>query len=122
MEFTPLNTPAQPTKTTQLALDLPIWMLSVDGAANSQGSGAGLILTSLNWIDVEYALIFRFQASNNEAEYEVVIDGLNLAHSMEADQLEVCSDSQLVVKQIEDSYEARGEKNDPLPQKGTRTV
>ena len=29
---------------------------------------------------------------------------------MEADQLEVCSDSQLVVKKIEDSYEARGEK------------
>ena len=24
MEFTPLNTPAQPTKTTQLTLDLPI--------------------------------------------------------------------------------------------------
>ena len=34
---------------------------------------------------------------------------LNLAHSIEADQLEICSDSQLVVKQIEDSYEARGE-------------
>ena len=29
---------------------------------------------------------------------------------MEANQLEVCSDSWLVVKQIEDSYEARGEK------------
>ena len=29
---------------------------------------------------------------------------------MKADQLEVSSDSQLVVKQIEDSYEARGEK------------
>ena len=29
---------------------------------------------------------------------------------MEADQLEICSDSQLVVNQIEDSYEARGEK------------
>ena len=29
---------------------------------------------------------------------------------MEADQLEVSSDSQLVVKQMEDSYEARGEK------------
>ena len=29
---------------------------------------------------------------------------------MEADQLEVSSDSQLVVKQIENSYEARGEK------------
>ena len=41
---------------------------------------------------------------------------------MEADKLEVCSISQLVVKQIEDSYEARGEKNDPLPQKGMRTA
>ena len=29
---------------------------------------------------------------------------------MEADQLEIRSDSQLVVKQIEDSYEVRGEK------------
>ena len=29
---------------------------------------------------------------------------------MEADQIEVCNDSQLVVKQIEDDYEAKGEK------------
>ena len=39
-------TPAQTTEATQLAPDLPIWKLSVDGAANAQGSGAGLILTS----------------------------------------------------------------------------
>ena len=70
----------------------------MDGAANAQGSGVGLILTSPDGIDVEYALRFGFQASNNEAEYEDVIDGLNLAHSMEADRLEVSSDSQLVVK------------------------
>ena len=82
----------------------------MDGAANSQGSGEGLILTSPDGIDVEYALRFGFQASNNEAEYEAVIAGLNLAHSMEANQLEVSNDSQLVVKQIEDSYEAREEK------------
>ena len=58
----------------------------------------GLILTSPDGIDMEYALKFRFQSSNNEAEYEAVIAGLNLAHSMEADQLEICSDSQLVAK------------------------
>ena len=103
MEFTPSNTSTKPTETTQLAPYLPIWRLSVDGVANSQRSGAGLILTSPDGIDMEYALRFGFQASNNEAEYEVVIAGLNLTHSMEADQLEVCSDSQLVVKQIEDS-------------------
>ena len=56
MEFTPIES----TDATQLTPDLPIWRLSVDGAANAQGSGAGLILTSPNWIDVEYALRFGF--------------------------------------------------------------
>ena len=59
---------------------------------------------------MEYALRFGVQASNNEAEYEDVIVGLNLTHSMKADQLEVCNDSQLVVKHIEDDYEAKGKK------------
>ena len=95
---------------SQATPDLPIWKLSVDEAANAQGSGAGLILTSPEGIDIEYALRFGFQASNNEAEYKVVIARFNLAHSMEVDQLEVCSDSQLVVKQIEDTCEAKGEK------------
>ena len=53
----------------------------------------GLILISPDGIDVEYAVRFEFQASNNEVEYEAVIVRLNLAHSMEADQLEICSDS-----------------------------
>ena len=106
MEFTP----AQSTEATQLAPDLPIRRLSINGAANAQGSSVGLILTSPDGIDTEYALRFGFQASNNEAKYEAVIAGLNLAHFMEADQLEVSNDSQLVVKQIEDSYEARGKK------------
>ena len=106
MEFTS----AELAEDTQTTPNLPIWKLSVDGAANAQGSGAGLILTSPEGIDIEYALRFGFRVSNNEAEYEAVIAGLNLAHSMEVDQLEVCSDSQLVVKQIEDTYKAKGEK------------
>ena len=94
MEFTS----AKPAKNAQAATDLSIWKLSVDGASNAHGSGADLILTSLEGIDIEYALGFGFHASNNEAEYEVVIEGLNLAHSLEVNQLEVYSDSQLVVR------------------------
>ena len=106
MEFTSVEL----AKATQTMPDLPIWRLFVDGAANAQGSGAGLILISPEGTDIEYALRFGFRASNNEAEYEIVIARLNLAHSMEVDQLEVCSNSQLVVNKIEDTYEARGEK------------
>ena len=50
-------------------------------------------MTSPDGIYMEYVLRFGFQASNNEAEYEAVIAGLNLAHYMEADQLDICSDS-----------------------------
>ena len=106
MEFTS----TEPAENTQTTPDLPIWKLYVDGAANAQGIGAGLILTSPEGIDIEYALRFGFQASNNEAEYEAVIAGLNLAHSMEVEHLVVCSDSQLVVKKIEDTYEVKCEK------------
>ena len=85
-------TSAEPVKDAQTVTDPSIWKLSVDGAANVQGSGAGLILTSPEGIDIGY---------------EAVIAGLNLAHSLEVDRLEICSDSQLVVRQIEDTYEAK---------------
>ena len=94
MEFTSTEL----TEATELAPDLPIWKFSVDGEANAQGSDAGLILTFPDGIDTEFALRFSFRASNNEAEYEAVLTRLNLVHFMEADQLEVSSDSQLVVK------------------------
>ena len=100
----------EPDTDPQAATDLSAWKLSVDRASNAQGSGAGLILTSPEGIDIEYALRFGFRTSNNEAEYEAVIAGLNLAHSLEVDQLEVYSDSQLVVRQIEDTYEAKRER------------
>ena len=54
MEFTS----AEPVKNAQTVTDLSIWKLSVDGAANAQGRGAGLILTSPEGIDIEYALRF----------------------------------------------------------------
>ena len=68
MEFTSV----EPAKDAQTTTDLSTWKLSVDGASNAQGSGAGLILTSPKGIDVEYALKFGFRTSNNEAEYEAV--------------------------------------------------
>ena len=103
MEFTL----AEPAEKAQTETNPPIWKLSVDGVTKAQGSGAGLILTSPEGIDIEYTLRFGFRTSNNEAEYEAVIAGLNLAHSLEVDRLEVYSDSQLVVRQIEDTYEAK---------------
>ncbi|GAV77720.1 hypothetical protein CFOL_v3_21191 [Cephalotus follicularis] len=45
-----------------------LWKLSVDGSSCVFGSGVGLVLTSPDGWTLEYALRFRFKATNNEAE------------------------------------------------------
>ena len=47
--------------------------------------------------------------SNNEAEYEVVLVGLDLALMLASTKLEIKSDSQLIVEQIQWEYEAKYE-------------
>ena len=51
-------------------------------------------------------LRFSFQASNNEAEYEVLIVGLRLAKEMKVESLEIYYEFQLIVCQITNEYHA----------------
>ncbi|GJU78912.1 reverse transcriptase domain-containing protein [Tanacetum coccineum] len=44
------------------------WILFTDGSSCLEGSGAGLIRTSLEGEEFTYTLRFKFNASNNEAE------------------------------------------------------
>ena len=53
---------------------------------------------------------FGFKASNNKAEYEALIVGLSLSIEMKVESLEIYRYSQLVVCQITDEYQGRGEK------------
>ena len=59
---------------------------------------------------MNFALRFNFKASNNEAEYEALIAGLKLAKEVKVESLDIFSDSQLVVCQINKEYQAREEK------------
>lgn len=56
---------------------------------------------------MEYAIKFQFKFTKNEAEYEVAISGLNFCKSLEAKQVMLIKDSQLVVNQVNDEYETR---------------
>ena len=69
------------------------WVLYVDRSSNGQGSGAGIILTTPEGIQLEYALRFGFKASNNEAEYEALLVGLQLSAALGVEQIRVYSDS-----------------------------
>ena len=82
----------------------------MDGSSNDGGSGACLILISLKKYRMHCVLRFKFKASNNEVEYEALITGLKLAKEMKVESLEIYKDSQLVVSQITNEYQAQEEK------------
>ncbi|KAL0378511.1 UNVERIFIED_CONTAM: Ribonuclease HI [Sesamum radiatum] len=86
-----------------------IWLLHVDGSSTTQGSGAGIVITTPQGEDLEFAIKFRFKASNNEAEYKALVIGMRMAHETGARHLLAYSDSQLIVKQVEGAYEFKEE-------------
>ncbi|KAL0320132.1 UNVERIFIED_CONTAM: hypothetical protein Sradi_5274700 [Sesamum radiatum] len=64
-----------------------VWLLHVDGLSMIQGSGAGIIITSPQGEDLEFAIKFGFKASNNEAEYEALVISMRMAHEAGARHL-----------------------------------
>ncbi|XP_071739777.1 uncharacterized protein [Rutidosis leptorrhynchoides] len=82
------------------------WDLFTDGASCAKGAGAGLILSSPNGEEHTYALRFNFDATNNEAEYEALLAGLNIVIKLNITKLRAYVDSQLVSNQFNGSFEA----------------
>ncbi|KAL2246281.1 UNVERIFIED_CONTAM: hypothetical protein Sindi_2896300 [Sesamum indicum] len=58
-------------------------------------------------VEIEVAARWSFPVTNNEAEYEALIIGLELAYDAGARDLAVFMDSQLIALQIEGTYEMR---------------
>nr|GEX31746.1 reverse transcriptase domain-containing protein [Tanacetum cinerariifolium] len=58
------------------------WKLFTDEASSSDSSEAGLILDIPEGKEYTYALRFKFETTNNEAEYEVLLAGLRIAKEM----------------------------------------
>ena len=98
-----------PTK-TQLDLDVEKWELFVDGASNSKGSGAGIVLISPKGLVLQQAVRLKFSTSNNETEYEAMLIGLRTAKKLGANHLQIFCDSQLVANQISGEYQARDDR------------
>uniref|UniRef100_A0A2N9IVM6 Integrase catalytic domain-containing protein n=1 Tax=Fagus sylvatica TaxID=28930 RepID=A0A2N9IVM6_FAGSY len=66
----------------QLGLVTGKCKLFVDGASNSKGSGAGVVLVTPEGLILEQAVRLTFSASNNEAEYEALLIGLRTAERL----------------------------------------
>ena len=68
------------------------------------------MLISPDHSKISRALRFNFKVSNNEAEYEALIAGLNLARELGVEAIEVFSDSMLIVNQVTRVFQAKEER------------
>ncbi|KAL0291256.1 UNVERIFIED_CONTAM: hypothetical protein Scaly_2644900 [Sesamum calycinum] len=82
--------------------------LHVDGSSTTQDSGADIVITLLYGEDLEF-FKFGFTASKNEVECETLVIDMRTSHDLGAKYLVAYLDSQLIVKQVEDTYKAKEE-------------
>ena len=59
--------------------------------------GVGLVLVSLEQIIIEKSLRLGFSTTNNEAEYETLLEGMSVVQRMGGKVIKMFSDSRLVV-------------------------
>ena len=78
----------------------------MDRAANQRGLGVGLVLVSPEKITIEKSLRLSFSATNNKAEYEVLLMAMMMVQKMGGKAMKVFSDSKLLVGQVRGDLEA----------------
>ncbi|XP_074327276.1 uncharacterized protein LOC141665194 [Apium graveolens] len=90
----------------------PWWILHVDRAVNNGGSGARIVLVSPEGHYLMSAIHFKFYATNNDAEYEALTNGLKITLEMRVRNLITKNDSALVVNQVNGGFQARGPRTE----------
>ncbi|XP_075492604.1 uncharacterized protein LOC142530670 [Primulina tabacum] len=87
-----------------------VWRVFVDGASNLSGCEVGVVIIAPSAEKIKLALRIDSRVTNNEAEYEAVLSGLQAAQEVGASRVIIYSDSQLVAQQIKGAYETKDEK------------
>ena len=90
--------------------------LHVDGASrgNPGEAGFGIHVTGGDGSEVASLYGYLGRATNNVAEYQALLHGLRFALARGASRVEVFSDSELLVRQVEGRYRVKSPGLQPL--------
>jgi ribonuclease HI len=98
-------------------------ILNIDGGSrgNPGPAGAGVVIRSAeDGTVLQQAGIFLGRATNNVAEYNGLLEGLKRAAALGADTVEVRSDSELMVRQMNGQYRVKNAGLRPLYAQATQ--
>ncbi|KAJ9189416.1 hypothetical protein P3X46_000712, partial [Hevea brasiliensis] len=87
-----------------------VWEMYFDGAVNLSGNGIGVVLISPDGKHFPIAVKLRFDCTNNVAEYEACVMGLQAAIEMKIRKLEVYGDSALIIYQVKGEWQTKDPK------------
>ena len=79
-------------------------------ASNREGAGIRIIIESSSGVIIEEAFRLEKQMTNNEAKYEALIYGLELALKLGVQNLKVLFDPELVSGQVNKTFEAKDQR------------
>ncbi|XP_058217478.1 uncharacterized protein LOC131328562 [Rhododendron vialii] len=85
---------------SSLEVSLTPWTLLFDGSRTQEVSGYGVIIISPQGLRTELSFQFDFPCTNNQAEYEAVVIGLEILRDLEAREVRVIGDSNLVINHL----------------------
>ena len=83
------------------------WVIHVDGSSTQHAGRIGVVLQSPEGDKLKYKIRLQYQPTNNEVEYEALLKGLKLANFVETRSILILGDSQLVMGQVNGTYEAK---------------
>ena len=83
------------------------WIMHFDDSKMLARLGAGVVLTFPTGDTVQYVLQILYTDSNNAAEYEALLHGLRMAHSMGIQRFKVRGDSNLAISQVNRDFDAK---------------
>lgn len=100
------------------------WRLYCDGASrgNPGPAGAGALLYDPGGILKGQLSRYLGETTNNVAEYQALILGLQLAREQGAARIQILADSQLVVEQLNGSYRVKSPHLLPLWQQAKKEL
>ncbi|KAE8716368.1 PCF11P-similar protein 4 [Hibiscus syriacus] len=86
------------------------WKMNFDGASNAVGHGIGTILVSPEGDHYPFTSKLAFECTNNMAEYEECILGIQATIERKVKSLEVFDDSALIIYQLRGEWMTRDSK------------
>ncbi|XP_021638848.2 uncharacterized protein LOC110634209 [Hevea brasiliensis] len=82
-----------------------VWEMYFDGAVNLSDNGIRAILISTGRKHFPVAVKLNFESTNNVAEYEAYVSGLQAAIEMKVKKLEVYRDFTLIIYQVKGEWQ-----------------